>query len=188
VSAALYGACPVEPSVNRNGQKVFRGRKVSVVLHKNGDFFVYPFFIGWDEEVTAFLSSWVPGGSPHVEAIMRGLQEHGKKEIAFHTPGVPKNYKIRIKGVGTFKTDRTPYPDGTTEYEMDLGFEKRLSSIERNLEKFTNAMGQFAVAMSQHLALIEEIRSLIKLQHESAEETRILVEALRKAVDKLSKG
>lgn len=154
VNPIIYESCPIEPSENRNRQKSWRGKRSSLVFHKKGSIHLYPYYADWEDEVRQFLLSFVPDGLPHVEAVMQSFKDHGRKEIAFHTPRVQKNYRIRIKGVGTFQTDATPYPDGTTEYVADLGHEKRLDRIEK-------AMLGFAKGMDQHMAMVNEIRILV---------------------------
>lgn len=197
----VYYGCPVEPSANRNLQKVWRGRKCSVVFHKSGSTFIYPYFMGWDVELRDFLIGWVSDGKPQVDAIMSSLKEHGKKEIAFHTPGVPRKFKFRIKGLGTFKTDSTPYPDGTTEYEIDPGFERRLINIQKvqkNLLRVqlgqveytkisTDAIKDFAVAMKEHVKLIETVQVVASNVQVLVSSVQLIVDSLGDTVKQLGK-
>lgn len=158
--------CPLEVSVNRNGQRVFRGRCVSAVFHVSGQVFVYPYFMGWDLELRDFLLSWWNG--ERVDLFMGSLVEQGKKEVAFHTPNVPANFKVRVKGLGTFKTDTTPYPDGTTEYEIDPDFLKRLARLEKSqkevfdvLSVVSRNLGVFGEGMKDHMKLIGSLQEVV---------------------------
>lgn len=153
IQPRYYGLCPVAPSDNRNLQKVFSTLYFSFVIHRNGSVFVYPFSKNWKPLVKEWLLSWMEADM--VELLFSSLVEEPKKHVSFYAPGVPTKYRIRIKGIGTFCTDRTPYSKGTMEYEMDPFIERRLNSIERSMEIF-------AEGMREHMALIKEIRELVK--------------------------
>lgn len=112
VPTEYYFSCPVEVSLNRNRQKVFRGSsRFSFVIFPSGHTYVYPFFFGWREELERWLLTWRSGDDARL--LLDNLVENGQKHFAVHTPDVPENIRVRIKGVGTFQTDKTPYPDGT---------------------------------------------------------------------------
>lgn len=158
VPADWYLRCPVEASLNRNGQKVWRGGRVSFVVHRGGMVYVYPYFEGWEGELGAWLSGWV--GRDGAEVFLGSLQPYGR-HIAAYAPGFPRGVVFRIRGVGTFKMDRSPYPDGTVEYEGDPGFERRLRGVEKVLESVASSMARFGVAMEEHLKLIKSLQELV---------------------------
>jgi len=153
VQPKYYDKCPIVPSDNRNLQKVHSTAFYSFVIHKNGSVFVYPFTKNCMPLVEEWIASWA--GSDFASLLMDTLVKEPKKHVSFYAPGVPTKYRVKIKGIGTFTTDRTPYPKGTMEYEMDPFIERRLNSIE-------SSMKVFAEGMKQHMALIQEIRQLVK--------------------------
>ena len=130
----LYSVCP-GVVVNKNGMKRFAGSSFSLLLYQNGRVSVFPFGDDervWRSELLAWLQGWIPEvGLP--EALLReaNLQLVGAKSWAVHTPGVPKKICFRVKGVGSLKTDPTPYSDGTSEFELDPNFERRFQVLER---------------------------------------------------------
>jgi hypothetical protein len=100
---------------------------------------------------------------------MDSLQEIGKKEYAFDTPGVPKNYKITVKGVGTVHSDTTPYPDGTTEWSFDPGFERsikearEISNLALSVASETSAgLKKFSEQLNLHYTVLESMRDTLK--------------------------
>jgi hypothetical protein len=63
------------------------------------------------------------------------LQKVGKKHFAFHTPEIsPKKFCVNVKGVGKFKADQTPWPDGTLEFEVDPSGERSISQLREDFE------------------------------------------------------
>lgn len=93
--------------------------------------------------------------------FLNSLLASPRRDVAFRTPGVGTGYSVRIRGVGTFKTDRTPWPEGTTEFEMDPRFNQRLDRMAVTLESITNSLQTFARAMDEHVALIREIQGVV---------------------------
>ena len=175
VPASWYGDCPVPVSDNRNGQRRFQGSSFSFIIHKNGDCFINPLFggVGWKEEFEAWLRTW---RAPDVAKLfMESLQEVGRKEYAFFTPGVPKNYKVTVKGVGTFSTDTTPYPDGTTEWRFDAGFQRSIeeareianmalsvaSESTKSLGETNKAIGKFSEQLNLHYDVLNSMRDTL---------------------------
>lgn len=176
VPASWYEAAPVEPSNNRNMQKRFQGSSFSVIIHKTGSTFIHPLFggRGWKEDFERWLGTW---RSPdEVRVFMDSLQEVGKKEYAFAAPGVPKNYKVTIRGVGSFHTDTTPYPDGTVEYSFDPGFQRTVteakevanlalsvaSEATKSLGSTNEALGKFARQLELHYQVLGSMRNTLK--------------------------
>jgi len=147
--------CPLKASDNRNGQRLWRGRWVHVLFHKGGQVYVYPMdfrFETWRDELQGFLNGFWESGQ--TDLFLKSLEKRRIRSLAFHTPGVPKNFRVRIKGVGSLLTDTTPYRDGTTEFEYDPQMVKDLDDIKKSLKTF-------AVAMNQHMGLISEIQKLV---------------------------
>lgn len=132
--------CPLDLSKNRNGQKVWKGSKTTMVFHKNGKIMVYGYYDGWQQEVREFLNSF--WDSEQTELFIVNLQDKGIPSVALNTPKVPKNFKVRVRGIGTLHTDTTPYPDGTTEFEFDPELLKRMDGIEKCLNKLINYIGK----------------------------------------------
>jgi len=150
---------PIPISSNVNGQRVWKGEKCSIVFHKAGSIYVYPIFMGWDQEARKILSTF--WDQEKVTLFMDNLVEHGRKEIAFDTPGVGKKFKITVKGLGTFSTDSTPYPNGTTEYQADLGYERQLHNMQTDLRDIKDSMVLFGQGMNQHMVLIRQMQDLV---------------------------
>lgn len=132
VPPGWYERLGLEASVNRNRQKVWRGRRVSVVVHVEGQVYVYPYFQGWREELEGFFVGWLGGEMGRY--LLKELKPFGR-EVAVHAPGVPRKVTLRVRGLGTVKTDGTPYPDGTLEYEVDPLFDRRLRRVEELSER-----------------------------------------------------
>jgi len=112
--------------------------------------------MGWREELREWLLTWMDRDL--VDLFMNSLVEHGKREVYWHTPGVPKKIRMRIKGIGSFVTDSTPYPDGTTEFEFDPKLMSRIERIERLMERQARTMETFAVAMEEHVKLVKALQ------------------------------
>lgn len=147
-------------SSNRNQQRRYVGENFIILFHKGGDVFLYPGREGWEEEVKGFLSGF--WGAERIKLFMGSLERRGKLSLALNTPKVPKNFRIRIKGVGTLLTDSTPFRDGTTEFEFDPGFNEKLRNVERIQRNQLKAMETFAVGMKEHMKLIKELQLLAK--------------------------
>jgi hypothetical protein len=149
----LYGLCVGVVVANRNGMKRFQGESFSFLLHRNGRVSLFPIVDDegvWRRELLGWLKLWV-GNDGLAEALLKpanfGLV--GSKSWAVHTPGVPLKVNFRVKGVGSLKTDPTPFPDGTSEFELDPNLERRLLMIERSvirladsLEKLVGMLGE----------------------------------------------
>lgn len=132
---------------NRNGMKRFVGESFSFLMQKNGRVSVFPFVddeVVWRGELVGWLRTWVQGDGL-AEALLReaNFGQVGAKSWAVHTPGVPKKICFRVKGVGSLKTDPTPYKDGTSEFELDPELDKRLRSIEASLSSLVGVIQHF---------------------------------------------
>jgi len=149
VFAEQVEMCPISPSDNRNLQKHYRGKTFTIVLHKKGNVKVYPYFKGWRDELKEFLCGfWIEG---FVELFVKSLVATGSQSVSVNAPYVPKNYRFKIKGLGTLITDSTPYKKGTIEFEYDPKFTRDIQGIKQ-------AMSTFAVAMDQHVKLILKLQ------------------------------
>jgi len=182
-----YWDCPLEASANRNGQKVFRGNYFSIVIHKKGSIFLYDYHVDWKRYLREWLLTWmIPA---EVKLFFDYLVEEPRKHIAFNTPGVPTNFKVTIKGIGSFTADKTPFPKGTMEYEFDPKFIQRIDKISKatdnnsrlieqligvqknfsnNMEslgvvqtKISDNMVAFGEGMKEHMKLIKSIEKLV---------------------------
>jgi len=130
---ALFG-----PVIDGIGQKVWRGCRVVYLIHKGGDVFVYPLFDGWDRELKPWLCSWLDPefADIHLETLKGNVC--GRKSYAAHTPGQIPKVRFNLKGIGRFITDPTPWPDGTTEIEVDpfiaKELQERLGQIDKQIQ------------------------------------------------------
>lgn len=144
----LYGSCVgLVVAGNRNGMKRFVGESFSFLMQKNGRVSVFPIVDDegvWRGELLGWLRSWVVGDGL-AEALLReaNFAQVGARSWAVHTPGVPKKICFRVKGVGSLKTDPTPYADGTSEFELDPELDKRLRSIEASLTSLVGVIQHF---------------------------------------------
>jgi len=206
VPASWYVRCPYGLVDNRNRLKLCRTRLYTFCIYPSGSVFVYPFFrelTGWKDLLRQELGKWLL--DDEIQVFIDSLSVIGQKSMAAHTPNVPRNYNFHVKGLGKFKTDTTPWNDGTTEFEVDVGYEKRLSTIEGNMDKvgravsdlaeaikqqaesmqpFYDAVEKFGVDIEKHLELINALKA--ESEKRSAE-TSALIQALTKAVEELSK-
>lgn len=156
----LYGLCPGGVVANRNGMKRKLGSCFSLLLYQGGRVSVFPFVDDervWRAELLEWLQSWVlePGLA---EALLKeaNLQLVGAKSWAVHTAGVPQKICFRVKGVGALKTDPTPYPDGTSEFELDPNFEKRFQHLERLVAGLTDAVSRMGEGFERFVAGFQE--------------------------------
>jgi len=190
VTGRWYVACPGVMCDNRNEQKRFQGSWFSFVIHKQGKCAVYPLFNAppdrWKGELEDWISSWM--GVDAAKLFMMDLREDGRREYAFNTPGVPKNVKVRIRGLGTFSTDTTPFPNGTTEFTADPGFGKLIGEareaantavqISRNALSVSavtsEQLGKFAEQLELHYQVLmgiqKAIERLVEIESEKKEE------------------
>lgn len=162
--AREYGLCPVSPSGNRNGQKVWRGCRVVYLIHKGGDVFVYPLFDGWDRELKTWLSTWLDPefADIHLETLKGNMC--GRKSYAAHTPGQIPKVRFNLKGVGRFITDPTPWPDGTTEIEVDPFIAKELQERLGEIDKQIQGVNYSVLVLADQIkSLAGELRSLVDL-------------------------
>jgi hypothetical protein len=149
----LYGVCPAGVVANRNGMKRFVGESFSFLLQKNGRVSVFPFADDenvWRRELLGWLKSWIVENGL-AEALLKEANfcQVGRKSYAVSTPGVPQKINIRVKGVASFKTDPTPYPEGTSEVEIEPDFIKRLASIEARLDRLTSVVEKFSLTLER---------------------------------------
>lgn len=158
----LYEKCPLSVGGNRNGQKRFAGSAFRFVLHKGGKVFVYPRHglpaEQWRVSLLEWLQSWV---HPRRAVALIGeanLRRVGAKSYAVHAPGVPQRINVRLKGIGSFKSDRTPFPDGTLEYEVDPLLDKRLRKIESTIESLA---GRIVVVFNDVNKLLVSLDNLV---------------------------
>lgn len=159
--------CPLVLSRNRNGQRMFKGKRMTLLFHKNGKVMVYAYCDGWEQEVREFLGSF--WNEDQIEGFMASLEDRGTKAVAFDTPSVPRNFKVRVKGIGSFHTDTTPYPDGTTEFEYDPELLRRIDGIEKFLSQIASCiqgLGKIiegdSQVMKQNTEALQQFSSFLK--------------------------
>jgi len=143
----LYGLCVGSVVANRNEMKRFVGSTFSFLMQKNGRISCFEFVDDEAQmrcELLGWLRTWVLEEGL-AEALLKeaNFAKVGAKSWAVSTPGVPKKICFRVKGVGSLKTDLTPYPDGTSEFELDPELDKRLRSIEASLSSLVGVIQHF---------------------------------------------
>ena len=153
-----YLECPLEASSNRNAQKVFKSPYYSVIFNKRGSIQLYVFHVDWEKKLKEWLSSWMVGDEPNI--FFEYLTDRGGKHYAVDAPGVPKGYKFTVPGIASFSTDGTPYKNGTMEFEVDPGFDKRLNGIESAIWGQNKVMEVFSKAMEEHMILIKALQEV----------------------------
>jgi len=159
-----YVECPVIPSKNRNAQKVWRGCRVVYLIHKGGDVLVYPLFDGWDQELETWLCSWLDPefADIHLETLKGNVC--GRKSYAAHTPGQIPKVRFNLKGIGTFIMDLTPWPDGTTEIEVDTFIAKELQDRLGQIDKQIKGVNYSVLVLADQIkGLVGELHGLVEL-------------------------
>lgn len=147
VPSRFYDDCPVLVSNNSNRQKVFFDRMFSFVIYPGGNVRVYPHVKdGWREFLRDWLNSWL--AEVWVDEIVDNLVVAPELHLCAPAPDAPLNFKLHIEGMGKFGFDRTPFKDGTIEYEMDPGFAKRLERLEKAVMSIESAV--------KHLVLLNQ--------------------------------
>jgi hypothetical protein len=162
--AREYAACPVRPCNRRNGQKVWRGCRVVYLIHKGGDVFVYPLVDGWDRELKSWLCSWLDPefADIHLETLKGNVC--GRKSYAAHTPGQIPKVRFSLKGIGKFITDPTPWPDGTTEIEVDPFIAKELQDRLGQIDKRIQGVNYSVLVLADKIkGLVGELHGLVEL-------------------------
>jgi hypothetical protein len=161
-----------ERSRNRNGQVVYRdsGGYFGLVGYKNGTVQFSPYLnvkTAWERLETYIKTSW---GEDRARLFMDALHKSGTQtHVAFHTPGVSQ-FRVRIPGIASIEGDRTPWRDGTSEVLIDthdymnaIRFLKEAAKATiRNQVVFSENEARLAKNMESHLALIEELRELVR--------------------------
>lgn len=162
-----YLDCPIEPSNNRNRQKVYRCAFYTIVFHVKGSILIHPWHEDWKKELRNWLGTWML--PTEIDLFFDYVTPLDQKHICVPAPGVPTGYRFKVPGVGTLTTDRTPYHSGTLEYEFDPGFNNKLDgiikAIEGNselIEKQTQTMEIFAKGMTEHMKLIVSLQDVSK--------------------------
>jgi len=88
----------------------------------------------------------------------------GRKSYAAHTPGQISKVHFNLKGIGKFITDPTPWPDGTTEIEVDpfiaRELQERLGQIDKQIQGVNYSV---LVLADQIKALVGELHGLVEL-------------------------
>lgn len=132
VPSHFYDECPLKVSDNPNRQKVFSVKTFSFVIYPKGNIRVYRRVKDdiWREHLRNWLNSWL--AEIWVNEIVDNLVVSPELHLAAPAPDTPLNFKLNISGLGRFGFDRTPFKDGTIEYEMDPGFSKHLENLEKN--------------------------------------------------------
>ena len=159
-----YSDCPVEPSDNRNRQKVYRCAYFTAVFHIKGRILIHPWVQDWAKELRVWLDTWML--ATEIDLFFEYLKPLSQKHVCVPAPGVPTGYRFKVAGVGTLTTDRTPYPGGTLEYEFDAGFGNKLDKIEVQLSRVGDSMETFAIGMEQHMKLIVSLQDVSEVMME----------------------
>ena len=160
------------PSRNRNGQLVYRDSQgyFGLVGHKNGGVQFWPYLnvkTAWERLETYIKTSW---GEDRARLFMDSLHKSGvQTHVAFHTPGVTQ-FRVKIPSIASIEGDRTPWRDGTSEVIIDThditnmirGLEEACKIIVRNQVVFSENEALLAKNLEAHLALIEELRAVVR--------------------------
>lgn len=155
-----YSECPVEPSNNRNRQKVYRSAYYTIVFHVKGSVLIHPWVEDWAKELRRWLDTWML--SSEIDLFFDYVIPLSQKHVCIPAPGVTTGYRFKVPGVGTLTSDKTPYPSGTLEYEFDPGVIKKLDRIEKQLSRVGDSMETFAIGMEQHMKLITSLQDVSK--------------------------
>ena len=121
----------------------------------------------WERLEAYIKTSW---GEDRARLFMDSLHKSGvQTHVAFHTPGVSQ-FRVKIPGIASIEGDRTPWRDGTSEVLIDTHditntirvLEEAVKAIVRNQVVFSENEARLAKNMEAHLALIEELRELVR--------------------------
>ena len=156
-----YLDCPVDPSDNRNRQKVYRCAFFTAVFHVKGHVLIHPWHEDWRKELRGWLDTWML--PTEADLFFDYVVPLSQKHVCVPAPGVPTGFRFKVPGVGTLTTDRTPYPSGTLEYEFDPGFEGKLDRIASQLSRVGDSMEGFAIGMEQHMKLILSLQDISQI-------------------------
>lgn len=159
-----YVRCPLPVSGNRNRQKVFWGRFVRAIFFPSGVVVVYPLGFGWREELRSWLLSWM-GDEGYVDLFLDGLASGGEYHIASWIPPgfMPKQLSFRVKGLGRFHVDKTPFKD-TLEFQVDpelLRLRDEMQRLERAFAYQAEVLREYAEQLSLHLAVMRELKKAV---------------------------
>ena len=187
-----YVRCPLPVSNNRNRQKVYRGRFVRVVLFPSGNMVVYPLYPGlpdWRDELKRWLESWLPSG--YVELVLKSLESRGEYQISAWIPPnyLPKTLKFRIKGLGKFHVDKTPFKD-TLEFTADPEFLKMggmLRELKNTIAYQSQIIKHLCDTQMENSLAIREFAEQIRLHLDVMRGLRREVERLSNTLDRLEK-
>jgi hypothetical protein len=159
-------------SRNRNGQVVYRDPRgfFGLVAHKNGSVQFSPYLnvrTAWERLEAYIKTSW---DEERARLFMDSLHKSGvQTHVAFHTPAVSQ-FRVKIPGIASIEGDRTPWRDGSSEVLIDTHditntirfLEEAVKAIVRNQVVFSENEARLAKNMDSHLALIEELRELVR--------------------------
>ena len=154
-------------SKNRNGQLVHRDSQgyFGLVVHKNGTVHFYPYLnvkTAWDRLEEYVRGSW---GEDGAKLFLDAMHKSGvKTHVAFHTPGV-NQFRVRVPGVATIESDRTPWKDGTSEVIIDTkditntirGMNEMMTKVVQNELAFSENQKAFGENLKMHLTLIQAL-------------------------------
>ena len=189
-----YEKCPVEPSTNRNSQKSYATSYYSFVIHKRGKHQIYIHHPEWRNKIREWLLEWLHEEETHL--LLEYVTDRGGKHYAVDAPGIPKGFSLNVLGIGKWGVDKTPYPDGSMEYEVDPGFVPRLNRIERFIERqvqitgnMVNAQEIYAKGMREHMVLIKELQDVSRNQQQISKDfnkaINFMMESFNKLMEKL---
>jgi hypothetical protein len=143
---------------------------------------VWPYSPNWREALGNWLSGWL--GEEASNLILSNLSEPAiKKEVAFPAPGVPTGFCLRIRGIGTVKSDRTPWREGTLEYEYDPEISERIEAlgaqVSARLAAVEAALLGFAEQIEAHLSALRGIEAAVSELRAAIADFQRAVEGLK---------
>jgi len=182
-------------STNRNGQLVYRDPQgyFGLVIHKRGSVQFAPYLnvkTAWDRlEAYVKDSLGEEGGKLFIEGLHKsGVQTH----VAFHTPGVSK-FAVKIPGIATIESDKTPWKDGTSEVIIDTkdisntlrGMNEVMAKVLQNELAFSNNQKAFGENLKVHLETIQVMKGTTETMKDGLAQLSDAARALTQAANHL---
>lgn len=176
---------------NQNGQKCHSTLDFAITIYKNSSVRVFAYSSRWQEKLSAFLLRF--WDKQFVDMFFNYLvNKADQSHICFESPVPLPDMQLRMKGIGTLKTCRTPFQTKgkpqTWEYELDPQFYRDMRAVKQQLalhSRMLNDYGQsmqvFAVGMREHMALIKQMQDATSAFQNG-------LAALQKVVDQLAKA
>lgn len=160
ITSQMFRAIPLRAN-NKNGQKVWMNRSVTVTFHKNGTVRIYPFEADWEKKLGKYLREF--WHEVVVDNFMATIYEASDDpHVAFAVPEglvIPKLH-VRVEGIGDIWADATPFKNGTVEFRVKPEFFRKIQNVESLSKRQLKVMKTFAVAMNEHVLLIRSLQSV----------------------------